>query len=103
MECEWSRACSHQEDLSQVAKIAAVADPPQAGNPWRYVEHARDANYLNLQPGSSNLLAVEHELFDKTKPLTNAYSFVILNLETGEILCRISNTVNLAGWSLSVP
>jgi hypothetical protein len=91
------------EDLSQVAKIATVADPQQAGNPWRYVEHARDANYLNLQPGSSNHLAVEHELFDKTKPLTNAYSFVILNLETGEILCRISNTVNLAGWSLSVP
>jgi hypothetical protein len=54
MECEWSRACSHQEDLSQVAKIAAVADPPQAGNPWRNVEHAKDANYLNLQPGSSN-------------------------------------------------
>ncbi len=54
MACEWSRACSHQEDLSQVAKIATVADPQQAGNPWRNVEHAKDANYLKLQPGSSN-------------------------------------------------
>ena len=27
--------------------------------------------------------------------LLDAYSFMILNLETGEILCRISNTVNL--------
>jgi hypothetical protein len=36
------------EDLSQVAKIATVADPQQAGNSWRNVEHARDANYLNL-------------------------------------------------------
>jgi hypothetical protein len=83
------------EDQSQVAKIANVADPQQAGNLWRNVGHAKDANYLNLQPGSSNHLAVEYELFDKTKPHCDAFSFMILNLETGEILCKISNTVSL--------
>jgi hypothetical protein len=88
------------EDQSQVAKIAKVADPKQAINLWRNVGHAKDASYLNLQPGSSNHLAVEHKLFDKTKPRHDAFSFTILNLETGEILCKISNTVNLfpASW-----
>jgi hypothetical protein len=83
-----------------VAKIATVADPHWAGNLWRNVGHAKDASYLNLQPGSSNLLAVEHKLFDKTKPHHDAFSFMILNLETGEILCQISNTVSLfpTGW-----
>jgi hypothetical protein len=83
------------EHQSQVAKIANVADPQQAGNLWRNVGHVKDANYLNLQPGSSNHLAVENELFDKTKSRHDAFSFMILNLETGEILCKISNTVSL--------
>ena len=87
-------------DQSQVAKIAKVADPKQAINLWRNVGHAKNASYLNLQPGSSNHLAVEHKLFDKTKPHKDAFSFMILNLETGEILCKISNTVSLfpTGW-----
>jgi len=87
-------------DQSQVAKMATMADPQQAGNLWRNVGHAKDASYLNLQPGSSNHLAVEHKLFDKTKPHHDAISFMILNLETGEILCKITNTVSLfpASW-----
>jgi len=88
------------EHQSQVAEIATVADPQQSGNLWRNVGHAKDASYLNLQPGSSNHLAVEHLVlskssFDKTKPRHDAFSFMILNLETGEILCKISNTVSL--------
>jgi hypothetical protein len=88
------------EDQSQVAKIATVADPQQAGNLWRNVGHAKDASYLNLQPGCSNRLAVKHDLFDKTKPRHDAFSFMILNLETGEILCKVANIVSLfpASW-----
>jgi hypothetical protein len=78
-----------------VAKIATVADPQQAGNLWRNVVHAKGANYLNLQPGSSNHLAMEHKLFDGTKPHNEAFSFMILNLETGEILCKIADTLSL--------
>jgi hypothetical protein len=64
------------------------------------VGHAKNASYINLQPGSSNHLAVEHDLFDKTKPHHNAFSFMILNLETGEILCKVANIVSLfpASW-----
>jgi hypothetical protein len=88
------------EDQSQVADMATMADPQRAGNLWRNVGHVKDASYLNLQPGSSNHLAVEHKLFDKTKPHKDAFSFMILNLETGEILCKIANTVSLfpASW-----
>jgi hypothetical protein len=88
------------EDQSQVAKIATVADPRQAGNLWRNVGHAKNASYFNLQPGCSNRLAVEHDLFDKTKPRHDAFSFMILNLETGEILCKVANIVSLfpASW-----
>jgi hypothetical protein len=50
---------------------------------------------LSLQQGSSNHLEVEHEIYDKTKPLHDAFSFMILNLDTGEILCKIANTVCL--------
>jgi hypothetical protein len=88
------------EDQSQVAKIATVADPRRAGNLWRNVGHAKNASYFNLQPGCSNRLAVEHDLFDKTKPRHDAFSFMILNLETGEILCKVANIVSLfpASW-----
>jgi hypothetical protein len=78
------------EDQNQVAKISIVADPHPL---WRKVKYASYANYLNLQPGSSNHLAVEHKLFDKTEP--HAYLCMILNLETGEILSKIANSVDL--------
>jgi len=74
------------EDQSEVVEMAAVADPQQAGNLWRKVGDARLATYLNLQPGSSDHLAVEHD---------HSSSFMILNLDTGEILCQISKTVDL--------
>jgi hypothetical protein len=80
------------EDHSQVVEMATVADPQQAGNLWRNVRDASFATYLNLQPGSSDHLAVEHELFDRTK---HTSTFMILNLDSGEILCQISNSVDL--------
>ena len=74
------------EDQSRIVEMATVADPQQAGNLWRKVGDARLATYLNLQPGSSDHLAVEHD---------HSSSFMILNLDTGEILCQISKTVDL--------
>jgi hypothetical protein len=65
------------------------------------VRYVRNASYVNLQPGNSGHLAVEFEAFDFTKlPITSSIGFSIISLDTGEILCQISNSVDLlpASW-----
>ncbi len=89
------------EDQSQVADMAKVVDSQRAGSLWHEVRYVRNASYVNLQPGNSSHLAVEFEAFDFTKlPITSCFGFSIISLDTGEILCQISNSVDLlpASW-----
>jgi hypothetical protein len=97
-------------NLGQVADRARVADPLQAGNLWRSV--ALDMKmtaqnvlprYVDLQPGNSSQVAVAygftiHSLDDnKFYPMK---TFKIFSLDTGEVLCQISNMMDLffASW-----
>jgi hypothetical protein len=76
-------------DHIQVAVEAQQVNPERPQNPWQLVKlnnMVHSSDYATLEPGSSNRLAV---------PLDHHTIFHILNLATGETVCRVSLGSNL--------
>jgi hypothetical protein len=76
-------------DQNQVAVEAHQVDPGLPQNPWQLVklnDMKISYNSVTLEPGSSNHLGI---------PLNYFNIFQILNLATGETVCRISLGSNL--------
>ncbi len=76
-------------DQNQVAVEAQQVDPGLPQNPWQLVklnEMEIDYESVTLEPGSSSRLGI---------PLDNYNIFQILNLATGETVCRVSLGSNL--------
>jgi hypothetical protein len=77
---EKTRLCCGDQDQVAVEARQVTTELPQ--NPWQRVEIFYFMN-ASLEPGTSNRLAVKGSSLNSSK-------FLILNLATGETVCRVS-------------